>query len=177
MIEVTQPCPTLCDPVGWSPPGSSVHGILQARTLEWVAVPFSSGSSRPRNQTRISWIADRFFTSWATKEVLCAHEESQSLKWILLTFSRWSRMCDTVAVMQSSSCRIFGKYALIRWLMFFKTISRLFNMPCWRPKGRTLDKSKSSTAWMTAEWHSPGETQRSRDSTCNEIWARSYLQL
>ena len=42
---VAQSCPTLCDPVGCSPPGSSVHGVLQARILEWVAFPFSRGSS------------------------------------------------------------------------------------------------------------------------------------
>ena len=49
--KVTQSCPTLCDPTDCSPAGSSVHGILQARTLEWVAVSFSRGSSRPRDQT------------------------------------------------------------------------------------------------------------------------------
>ena len=38
---VAQSCPTLCDPIGYSPPGSSVHGVLQARVLEWVAIPFS----------------------------------------------------------------------------------------------------------------------------------------
>ena len=50
--------------------GSSVHGILQARTLEWVASPFSRGSSWPRDQTGVSCIAGRFFTSWATREAL-----------------------------------------------------------------------------------------------------------
>ena len=50
------------------PPGSSIPGILQARILEWVAYPFSRGSSPPRNQTGVSCIADRFFTSWACKE-------------------------------------------------------------------------------------------------------------
>ena len=59
---VTQLCPTLCDPTDCSPPGSSVHGILQARLLEWVAVPFSRGSSRPRDRTQVSRIAGRFFT-------------------------------------------------------------------------------------------------------------------
>ena len=54
---VTQSCLTLCSPVDCSPPGSSVHGILQARRLEWVAYPFSKGSSRPRNRTGVSWIA------------------------------------------------------------------------------------------------------------------------
>ena len=53
--ESLQPCPTLCDPVDSSPPGSSVHGILQARTLEWVATPSSRGASPPRDQTHISY--------------------------------------------------------------------------------------------------------------------------
>ena len=52
-----QSCPTLCDPVDCSPPGSSVHGILQARILEWVAMPFSRGSSRLRDGTRVSYVS------------------------------------------------------------------------------------------------------------------------
>ena len=50
-------------------PGSSIHGILQVRILEWVAIPFSRGSSWPRDWTRVSYIAGRFFTIWAPKEV------------------------------------------------------------------------------------------------------------
>ena len=64
--EVTQLCPTLCDPVDCSPSGSSIHGILQARILEWVAISFSNGSSRPRDQTQVSRIAGRCFNLWAT---------------------------------------------------------------------------------------------------------------
>ena len=60
---VTQSCPTLCDPVGCSLPGFSVHRILQARILEWVAISFSRASSQPRDQTQVSCIACRFFTS------------------------------------------------------------------------------------------------------------------
>ena len=67
---VIQACPTLCDPVDSSPPGSSVHGILQARTLEWVAIPFSRESSQPKGRTPISYITGRFFTVWATREAL-----------------------------------------------------------------------------------------------------------
>ena len=48
----------------------TVHGILQARILEWVAIPFSRGSSQPRDQTQVSCISGRFFTSWATREAL-----------------------------------------------------------------------------------------------------------
>ena len=56
-VKVTQSCPTLCDPMDYT-----VHGILQARILEWVAVPFSRGSSQPRDQTQVSHIAGGFFT-------------------------------------------------------------------------------------------------------------------
>ena len=50
-------CLTLCNPMDWSPPGSPVHGVLQARILEWVAVPSSRGSSWPRDWTRISYVS------------------------------------------------------------------------------------------------------------------------
>ena len=52
--EVAQSCLTLCDPMDCSPPGSCVHEILQARILEWVAFPFSKGSSQPRDQIQVS---------------------------------------------------------------------------------------------------------------------------
>ena len=64
----TWKCPTLCDPVDCSPPGSSVHGILQARILEWVAISFSRGSSQPRDRIQVSHIAGRHFNLWATRE-------------------------------------------------------------------------------------------------------------
>ena len=68
-VVVAQSCPTLCNPMDYSPPGSSVHGIFQARILEWVAIFFSSGSSRPRNQTYISCIAGGFYLS--SREAQC----------------------------------------------------------------------------------------------------------
>ena len=55
---VTQLCLTLCDPMDCSPAGSSAYGILQARILEWVAIPFSRGSSPPRDRTQVSLQAD-----------------------------------------------------------------------------------------------------------------------
>ena len=76
--EAAQSCLTLCDPMDYSLPGSSVHGILQARILEWVAISFSRGSSQPRDRTQGSnpgiepgspaLYAD-VFTIWATREV------------------------------------------------------------------------------------------------------------
>jgi len=62
-VKVTQSCPTLYNPMDYR-----VQGILQARILEWVAFPFSRGSSQPRDQTQVSHIAGGFFTSWATRE-------------------------------------------------------------------------------------------------------------
>ena len=64
-VKVTQSCLTLCDPMDYS-----VHEILQARILEWVAFLFSSGSSQPRDQTQVYRIAGKFFTKWAMRETL-----------------------------------------------------------------------------------------------------------
>ena len=69
-VLVTQSCPTLCDPMDCSPPGFSVHGILQAWILEWIVIPFSRGTSQPRDQTLVSCVAGRFFTIWATEKSL-----------------------------------------------------------------------------------------------------------
>ena len=69
-----QSCPTLCDPMNCNPPGSSVHGIFQARTLQWVAVPSSKGSSQPRDQTSVSCISyvscigRQILYHWTTRE-------------------------------------------------------------------------------------------------------------
>ena len=60
----------LCDPMDCSLPGSSLHGILQERGLEWVAISFSRGSSRPRDRTPVSHIPGRCFNFWATREAL-----------------------------------------------------------------------------------------------------------
>ena len=69
-VKVVQSCLTLCDPIDYM-----VHGILQARILEWVAFPFSRGSSQPRDQTQVSPIVGGFFTSWATREALSTRSE------------------------------------------------------------------------------------------------------
>ena len=66
--DVTQSCPTLCDPMNCRIQRSSDHGIFQARVLEWVAISFSRGSSWPRDRTQVSSIAGRHFTVWATRE-------------------------------------------------------------------------------------------------------------
>ena len=92
-VKVTQSCLTFCDPLD-----CTVHGILQARLLEWVTSPFSRGSSQPRDRTQVSCIAGGFFTSWATREaqkywsgslsLLQRIFPTQELKWGLL-LCRW----------------------------------------------------------------------------------------
>ena len=77
-MKVTQSCLTLCNPMD-----NTVHGILRARILEWVACPFSRGSSQPRDQTQVSCIAGRFFTSWASRLLFF------SLTKFLWDSSRW----------------------------------------------------------------------------------------
>ena len=68
-MKVTQSCLTLCNSTDGSPPGSSVHGVLEARILEWVAIPFARRCSQPRDQTQVFCIAgSRFFTIWTTRE-------------------------------------------------------------------------------------------------------------
>ena len=73
--EVTQSCLTLCDSILCSLPGFSIHGILQARILEWVTISFSRGSSQPRDQTQVSHVGGRLFNLWATRE-----DESWTIK-------------------------------------------------------------------------------------------------
>ena len=74
--EVAQSCLTLCDPMDCSLPGFSVHGIFQARVLEWVAISFSRGSSWPRDWTQVSHIVGRCFTLWATRKTLDGKESA-----------------------------------------------------------------------------------------------------
>ena len=89
VVLVAQGCPILCNPTDCSPPGSSVHEILQARILEWVVIPFSRGSSQPWDQTWVSCITGRFFTIWATN-----FQYGKPVKWEVF----WS-FSETLAVL------------------------------------------------------------------------------
>ena len=73
--EVAQLCLTLCNPMDYT-----VHGILQARILAWVAIPFSRGTSQPRDHIQVSHVAGRFFTNWATREAF-PNSLSPQRKW------------------------------------------------------------------------------------------------
>ena len=105
--EVAQSCPNSLGPMDCSLSGSSIHGIFQARMLEWIAISFSRGSSWPRNQTLVSRIAGRRFTVWATREAKWSESlshvqlfvtpwivhgilQSRILEWVTVPFSRGS---------------------------------------------------------------------------------------
>ena len=77
-VLLAQSCPTRWDPMDGSPPGSSVRGILWARILEWIAIPFFRGSSQPRDWTRVSCIAGTFFTVWAANHSSCTKSKTAS---------------------------------------------------------------------------------------------------
>ena len=67
------------NPMDCCPPDSSDHGIVQAKVLEWVGIPFSSGSSRPRDRTQVSCIAGRWFTNWAISEAQFTYESESEV--------------------------------------------------------------------------------------------------
>ena len=90
-MKVAQWCPTLCDPIYYT-----VHGILQARILEWVAFPLSRGFSLTRDRTQVSHNAGRFFTSWPTRKALSSL--TLELIWvchIMLMHSFQSQFCHS----------------------------------------------------------------------------------
>ena len=119
---VTKLCPTLktlfLRNIGiqeYSLPGSSVHGILQAGMLEWVAISFSRGLSHPSDRTWISRIAGKFFTIWTTREVICTHIISDSLLDSTLPVARkLQKARDLVCLVQSSTYQYLEQCLVLR---------------------------------------------------------------
>ena len=99
-----QSCPTLCDPIDGSPPGSPVPGILQAGTLEWVAYPFTRGSFWPRNWTRVSCIAGGFFTNWAI--------------WVAQMKVKVAQLCPTLCDPMDYTLHGILQARILRWVAF-----------------------------------------------------------
>ena len=120
--EVAQSCPTLCNMMDGSPPGSSVHGILQARILEWVAISFFKGPSRHRDRTQVSHIGDRHFNLWATREAnVYSNSESLSgtlkdkfknvLSSIINNSQKWKQLKCSSTVKQTKNSVQFSSVA------------------------------------------------------------------
>ena len=115
-VKVTQLCPTL-----WDSMDCIVHGILQARILEWVVVPFSKGSSQSRDQSRVSCIVGGFFTSWATREARFKGSWHKKSAWIMFycwtgQLGRKKRLTMTKAEGFSVNHRKFSLFLYqLRW--------------------------------------------------------------
>ena len=128
--KVTQSSPTLCDPMDYT-----VHGILQARILEWIAFPFSKGSSYPRDQTQVSYLAGGFITSWAMRD---SHRKWSMAKcpisgsclwkhccyWVLfllcMASGSWYKLCEPLSVTLSEKWGQWGlNEMLCKHLMHF----------------------------------------------------------
>ena len=124
-VKVAQSCPTICDPMDYT-----VHGILQARILGWVAFPFSRGSSQPRVQTQVSCIAGGFCTSWATRESHHKWEQVKLGRWINSRSIFWWWKCAILGgkiliqvETRESAHRICGSVSSLKQLFWFHVIS------------------------------------------------------
>ena len=127
-VLVALSCPTLCDPMGCSLSGSSFRGILQARILEWVAMPSSKGFSWLGHQTLDSCTAGRLFTTWATREVLLPISDFLSdLKSAALSY-RWT-FYDPYAETVGTKPLFFFPYFLIFGLLTRVIVCRFLPHP------------------------------------------------
>ena len=122
-MEVSQSCPTLCNSMDCSLPGSSVHRIFQARVLEWGAISFSRGSSQPRDRTQVSCTAGRCFTIWAFLKNHCSctnlDSHQQCMK-VLLSISLPTFVISCLSDgRHSDSCEVISHYvfAFPRWFL------------------------------------------------------------
>ena len=113
-VLFVQSCLILCDPMDYCPPGSSVHGILQVRILERVAISFSRGSSPPRTQTQVSCTTGEFFTIWATREIT----REAIYMWVVLR----------------SYFTLYGRNFLFSWETHILISNILWQYPGWSTK-------------------------------------------
>ena len=122
--SVAQSCLPLCDHMDYSPPGPSVRGILQARILEWVAIPFSRGSSWPRDQIWVSSITGGFFNVWATLDI--------NPLLVKLFENSFSLSVDYLIILQIVSFAVQKLLHLIRSHLF--TLAFIFALGGWSKK-------------------------------------------
>ena len=140
-----QLCPTLCDPTDGSPPGSSIHGTLQAKVLEWGAMLSARGSAQPRNWTQVSHI-DRFITIWATRE---AHAKDRV---------PLENVSDSMLLMFGSFSRLLFSF-LWPWFCFHFSLSFL-----------CLNHSNTTVGKLRYEWYQYPNTQLRFRIISNASW-------
>ena len=124
-VKVTQSCPTLCNPMGYP-----VHGILQARILDWVAFSFSRGSSQPRDRTQASLIAGGFYTSWASSNINIVPKirKVSWKRWSLSWISKekgwyWREASDRAPEVSTWACSWLMPVSFVRTLAFQSSFS------------------------------------------------------
>ena len=168
-MKIALLCPTLSDPVDCSPPGSSVHEILQARILEWVAVPFSRRSSRARDWTQVSCIAGVFFTVWAAREALVCLGKSP----LTPSEARWEideqkKSDKTVATKLCCSCLCYIQANLPLLFQGFWTCMSYFS-GYWSKSQR--DKPlPTSSLW---KWRFTSPPQKKSDYSSNWCYGKT----
>ena len=167
-----------------SPPGSSVHGIFQVRILEWVAYPFSRGSSWPRDRTQVSHIAGRFFTIWATRE---AHVPNYRIQFYLkswytvLCVKSWSPKRNVqVLTPKACGCDLIWKCNLCRCHQT-EMLARVDPNPLWRypyKKRRDTDRhtgrmpyDERAVMWIRAK--NTGSSFRNKRKACIRFSSRA----
>ena len=157
-VIVAQSCP-LCDAMDCSLPGSFVHGILQARILEWVAVPLSTGSSRPRDWTWVSHPVSRFFTSWATREAFLGN------------LSLTSVVLKTRVECHCSLMHTLGKHmgCFPHWI----TKTTFIQGYCVPPE-KAMAPHSSTLAWKIPWMEEPGRLQSMGSPRVGYDWATSF---
>ena len=164
--EVAQSCPTLCDPMDCSLPGFSVHGIFQATVLEWVAISFSKGSSRPRDWTQVSHIVGRHFTLWAQwwslspRDVLShifPYEKAKALDCVdhkkLWKILKEIKIPDHLTCFLRNLCA--GQEAIVRTghgtTDWFQTCNYRFTVSCHWNLEVTLGLAPLGSTWQTSK--------------------------
>ena len=133
-VFFTLSCPNLCNPTDCSPSGSSVHGILQARILEWIAIPFSRGSSWPMEWTQVSCTVGRLFNIWATSKAhggVRVKENHREMKTVFFPYTvsqEWSIYMASVHSIWGGSrrdaVRLQGKWAVRAGLQLWEVITQ-----------------------------------------------------
>ena len=132
-VKVAQSCLTLCNPMDYT-----VHEILQARIPDWVAFPFSQGSSQPRDWTQVSHITGGFFTNWAIREALTLYttlQPNSKYYWLHLQSSKHVQMLNTphsfycyhqicTNISQTLYCNSLPTFLSFQWPLFSSQFSK-----------------------------------------------------
>ena len=129
-----QSCLTLCNPTNCSPPGSSVHGILQARIPEWIAISSSRGSSQPRDWTRISCISRQILYCWAIREAAFLLRQC--------IISLWMSLCHLYMSLP---------FLHINPLLYLSFSAARHMMKCYIPSAPSALRSSASPGWILGD--------------------------